>query len=247
MAYKGFAHVYDQLMAHAPYDKWVAFTEHMITQSNKKISTILDLGCGTGEIAIRLAKQGYTITGVDYASDMLTHAMAKSTQEQVPISWIQQDIIHLHGFSNIDLCISYCDVMNYITNKNDIENVCQRVYDSLKADGLFIFDIHHIKYANEQLIDHTFAEKSDDLAYIWECEQGDERGEMYHYLTFFQRQHNHYIRFDEVHHQRTYEMEEYELILKKCGFTKINFHADFNAEKGNSLDHAERIFILAQK
>src|SRR5699024_6230437 len=124
-------------------------------------------------------------------------------------------------------CISYCDVMNYITNKSDIENVCHRVYDSLKADGLFIFDIHHIKYANEQLIDYTFAEESDNLVYIWEGEQGDERGEMYNYLTFFQRQHNHYIRFNEVHQQKTYEMEEYELILKKCGFTKINFHADF--------------------
>src|SRR5699024_191735 len=119
MAYKGFAHVYDQLMAHAPYDKWVAFTEHMITQSNKKISTILDLGCGTGEIAIRLAKQGYTITGVDYASDMLTHAMAKSTQEQVPISWFQQDIIHLHGFSNIEIYISYLVFMILFTYKID--------------------------------------------------------------------------------------------------------------------------------
>lgn len=247
MAYTGFAHVYDELMKHAPYDKWVSFTEAILRQSNKKVSTILDLGCGTGEIALRLAEQGYQITGVDNATEMLSHAMSKSTEKQLSISWINQDITKLNGFSNIDLCISYCDVLNYITDKSDVERVCRHVYDSLSSDGLFIFDIHNLHYAEQQLMGHTFADVTDELSYIWECEAGDEAGEMFHYLTFFQQHKDHYVRFDEVHHQHTYDIDEYKVILDRCGFTKVDCYADFNAENQDSIHDGERLFIIAQK
>src|SRR5699024_1819314 len=86
---------------------------------------IVDLGCGTGEIAIRLANSGFHITGVDVSSDMLTVAQSKAMQQGVHIPWIHQDMTNLEGFSNTDLFISYCDVMNYITNIDDVTAVCQ--------------------------------------------------------------------------------------------------------------------------
>ena len=247
MTYAGFAHVYDQLMAHAPYDEWISFTEAIIESSGKTVHQILDLGCGTGEVALRLAQAGYQVTGVDYSTDMLSHAMAKSMEQQQSISWINQDITNLTGFSDMDLCVSYCDVMNYITSKEDIEQVCQHVYASLAPDGMFIFDVHHLDYAKQQLIGHTFADATDELAYIWECEPGNQEGEMFHYLTFFQQQEDQYIRFDEAHHQVTYNQTFYEQILYRCGFTKIEFYADFIPQKQAIINKGERIFILAQK
>lgn len=247
MSYTGFASIYDELMTHAPYDEWAEFTEEIITHANKQINSVLDLGCGTGEVTIRLAEKGYTITGVDKSSEMLSQAMVKSTENQLPISWIKQDITELTGFSNIDLCVSYCDVMNYITSKTDIESVCERVYHSLNDDGLFVFDIHAPHYANEFLIGNTFADVTDELSYIWECEQGDEQTDMYHYLTFFQRVGEHYVRFDEIHHQKVYDIAIYTTILKNVGFSNINIYADFTLENENSLENSERLFILAKK
>jgi len=247
MSYEGFAHVYDQLMAHAPYDQWISFTESILEASGKNVQKVLDLGCGTGEVALRLAEKGYDVTGVDYSTDMLSIAMAKAMDQSQSVSWINQDITSLTGFTNVDLCISYCDVMNYITSKNELEQVCRHVYDSLAADGLFLFDVHHVEYAQQKLMGHTFAEVTDELTYIWECESGDEAGEMFHYLTFFQQQANHYLRFDEVHHQITYDHTVYQAILNDCGFTKIEFYVDFIPEKQNPLNKGERIFILAQK
>lgn len=247
MSYKEFAQVYDALMTHAPYDKWVSFTEEIIEKYNENLSYVLDLGCGTGEITLRLAKKGYSVSGVDISADMLTQASMKANQEQLNISWVHQDIKQLDGFINVDLCISYCDVINYVTNQEDVKNVFQNVYDSLTKNGLFIFDVHDYQYAYDKLINHTFAEVTDELSYIWECESGLELGEMHHYLTFFAQNKDLYTRFDEVHHQRVYPTNEYEYLLEQCGFTNIEVYQDFNISNHKTSNQAERIFIVAQK
>ena len=50
---------------------------------------LLDLGCGTGEIARHLAAVGYRMTGCDIAPQMLSRAAA--ADEQRSVSWIQLD------------------------------------------------------------------------------------------------------------------------------------------------------------
>lgn len=250
MTYHLFAAIYDQLMEHAPYDKWVLFTEKLINRKSSKGKEIVDLGCGTGEITIRLAHLGYTMTGVDMSTHMLSKASQKAFTNNVHIDWIQQDIRQLEGFTDIDIFISYCDVMNYITDKNELCEVFERIQKSLSSNGLFIFDIHSLYYAQEFLMDRTFADETEALAYIWHCQSGEKMGEMEHFLTFFQKVEengNNYVRFDEVHHQQTYEINIYEQLLKSCGFTKIEFYSDFSFKNNILEKNSERIFIVAQK
>ena len=42
---------------------------------------VLDAGCGTGTYALALAKAGFNVIGIDYASGMLARARAKVTSE----------------------------------------------------------------------------------------------------------------------------------------------------------------------
>lgn len=246
MAYEGFAHVYDELMAHAPYEAWVEFTNAMLKKHRIPTNSVLDLGCGTGEISLRLARAGYDVTGVDASSDMLSVATEKALAQRTPVTWIQQDITKLTGFTKIDVCVSYCDVINYILSEKAVKAVFHHVFASLTEGGLFMFDLHDPLYAENDLIGHTFAEVTDDVTYIWECEQNDE-AIMHHYLTFFQRQAEDYVRFDELHEQKLYERDFIKELLISCGFTKIEFYLDFNAEKVVSTETGERIFVLAQK
>lgn len=247
-AYQNLASVYDKFMEHAPYHKWVAFTEEIVDSYDVQGKRLLDLGCGTGEITLRLSDSGFDVTGVDISETMLAEASQKAIHQKKSISWIQQDIRALQGFKDIDVCVSYCDVLNYVTEKDDIEAVCQNVFHSLKEKGLFIFDIHHLPYVTEHLADNQFSDVMDELAYIWECEAGETEGEMHHFITFFVREENGlFFRYDEYHHQQTYDFEFYTAALKKAGFTKIQFYADFCFEKQNINQDNQRIFVLAEK
>src|SRR5699024_10846946 len=243
-----FAALYDRLMAHAPYHKWVQFTEDIIHKHALHVNNIVDLGCGTGEITVRLKELGYHITGVDVSEDMLAIANAKALHQHQSVTFVHQDIRNLEGFDHIDLCVSYCDVMNYITDMNDIEQVFQKVYNCLSNHGTFIFDVHHLPYVEEYLVNHSFSDVTDELAYIWECEAADQLGGMNHYLTFFEQQSdNSYHRFDEHHYQQTQSLAIYEKLLKNVGYTKITFYNDFQMQNEKIENNSERIFIIAEK
>jgi SAM-dependent methyltransferase len=52
----------------------------------------LDVGCGSGRDAVYLTKQGWRVTGVDFAEDALTKARQRAAGEGVQVEWIQGDV-----------------------------------------------------------------------------------------------------------------------------------------------------------
>ncbi|TRM12764.1 class I SAM-dependent methyltransferase [Lentibacillus cibarius] len=249
MNYEQLAYYYDVLMEDAPYDKWESFTKAMIAQTGKPVSSIIDLGCGTGQITTRLAKSGYRMTGVDYSADMLTIAHERAARQRLNVQFIQQDLRKLEGFRHYDVAISYCDVLNYITEEDELRSVFQHVAALLKSEGLFIFDIHSLDYVHNHLINQTFADVTDDVAYVWFCSVGDEEGEMHHDLTLFARDKSsgQYIRFDEYHHQRTYPVTFYKQLLDEAGFDIQHLSSNFSIQDNAIDEMEERLFITAIK
>ncbi len=53
----------------------------------------LDLACGTGDIAVRLADAGAVVCGLDITAPML--ALAAARNEGVPVCWMQGDMLAL--------------------------------------------------------------------------------------------------------------------------------------------------------
>ena len=249
MSYAKMAQVYDVLMADAPYDRWQDFASYIFKLEGMNGNKIADLGCGTGQITRRLAKLGYDIIGIDNSVDMLTNAQHQALAENLTIQWFQQDIRELSDFSDYDAVISFCDVINYITEEKDVKKVFQNANQMLHLHGLFLFDVHSIKHIEEFMKEETFAEVYDDISYVWFCEPGKETGEVFHDLTFFVSDtgHDKYERFDERHHQRTYSIEEYNDWLTSSGFEKRGIYADFSTNSEDPLDNADRLFFVYEK
>src|SRR5690625_3272180 len=249
MAYRrGLAFYYDDVMADAPYDQWVEFTQHMIKKYEKDVQTIADLGCGTGEITLRLAALGYNMIGVDYSSDMLTIADQKSVHLKESVLWTNQDIRLLGELPQQDLMISYCDVMNYITTTDELLTTFKNVYNNLNKNGLFIFDVHSLTYVKNKLINESFADVRDHFSYIWFCHEGESTGEMIHEITCFAKNVDKtFNRFVEIHEQRTFSATVYRDLLKQANFKHINIYDDFSIEQNPSSQDGDRIFFVAIK
>ncbi|MCP8616929.1 class I SAM-dependent DNA methyltransferase [Salirhabdus salicampi] len=245
-SYEDFANVYDILMEHAPYEEWVRFTSEVIDQLGVKPNHVIDLGCGTGEITIRLANQFEAVTGVDLSDEMLAIAEQKARDHKTNITWFQQDLRSFSSPIQYDLAVSYCDVLNYITDENDIKDTFRNVYKSLNNRGVFIFDVHSPQYVNEILANQTFAEVRNHVSYIWFCDQV-EKNHVTHDLTFFvQSDGEDYKRFDEFHEQKTFEINTYRNWLLQCGFQVERIYADFSLSKPIH-DEADRLFFVCTK
>jgi cyclopropane fatty-acyl-phospholipid synthase-like methyltransferase len=57
--------------------------------------TALDLGCGTGDNSIYLAKHGWQVTGVDFVAKAVDKARAKADANKVTINFARADVTRL--------------------------------------------------------------------------------------------------------------------------------------------------------
>ena len=106
--YNNFSYYYDLMMQDVCYDIFVDIVKENVSLDK----TILDCGCGTGNVSIPLAKDGYNITGIDLSSDMLTICKSKQEKENVNFPLYENNLEEEIGFELYDCCISFLDVIN---------------------------------------------------------------------------------------------------------------------------------------
>ena len=241
MAYKAFSLYYDVLMQDVPYHKWVAKTKQYLPFGSR----VLDIGCGTGTLSQLLAKEGYAVTGVDVSEDMLALAYEKSLNSPYAIDFVHQDMSRLTGFSDFDGAVIYVDSLNYLQKDSEVFQTFSQLYKSLKEGGILLFDVHSLYKVTEIFDDYLYADTDPNLTYIWHVGEGKYPYSIEHELTFFKKSQNGYERFQEIHRQRTFAIEEYSQWLEDAGFEILEISADF-LNQGPGPD-SERIIFVAQK
>ncbi|MGG5254983.1 class I SAM-dependent DNA methyltransferase [Neobacillus sp. SM06] len=247
MSYERFAFLYDELMADAPYDQWVAFTKKKLARFDVSGKRMLDLACGTGELSVRFANEGFAVTGVDLSAEMLSVARKKAEDCGLTIPLYQQDMAELEGLGPFDFIVIYCDSLNYLADEKQVQKTLAGVFRFLKKGGVLLFDVHSIDKINNGFINQTFTLNEDHMAYIWNSFPGEFPYSVEHELSFFvlDEESGKYDRVDELHIQRTFPIHAYSQWLKEAGFEIIEVNADFTETAPQP--ESERIFFSALK
>jgi SAM-dependent methyltransferase len=243
--YTSFAYIYDKLMYDVDYKDWVSYIEEIFGRNKVSPGTVLDLGCGTGNLTVEMSKRGYEMIGIDISTDMLMCAKEKALQEKADILYLNQDMSNFELYGTVDAVICLMDSLNYITNKKDLKRLFKLVNNYLNPGGFFIFDIN-TEYKLEKILgDNVFFDVGDDISYIWNNRYDKKKKLCEFDLTFFVKAGNIYNRCDELHYERAYANNEIEALIREAGLTLIN---NFDALKF-SLPHkkSERIFYICRK
>lgn len=74
-------------------------------------ASVLDAGCGTGRVAIELARRGIAVVGVDADPDMIAAAVAKAPQ----LPWQTVDLADLDRPERFDVVVLAGNVVPYVT------------------------------------------------------------------------------------------------------------------------------------
>jgi ubiquinone/menaquinone biosynthesis C-methylase UbiE len=205
---------------------------------------ILDLACGTGTLAIELARQGYQVWGVDLSADMLRQAEKKATQSRFAVPFRRQDMRQLQLNETFDLVTCAYDSMNYILELSEIAEICRRVYRHLDPGGIFYFDMNSLhSLAN---IWGTKVEAEDDaMPYIWTSTWEPETQLSSLQATFFVRKGELYERISEIHIERGYAREDVLRVMAEAGFSDGEALAWGEEYPANDL--TERIAFIGMK
>jgi SAM-dependent methyltransferase len=139
-----YARYYDLLYRDKDYAAEAQFVHQLIQIHAPNTKSILELGCGTGNHAVLLAKEGYTIHGVDRSTEMLAKASDRLSyfpQELASkLTFSPGDIREVRLDRQFDAIISLFHVISYQTTNADLKAAFATVKSHLKPGGIFIFD-----------------------------------------------------------------------------------------------------------
>jgi ubiquinone/menaquinone biosynthesis C-methylase UbiE len=99
---------------------------------------ILDLGCGTGEIAAAISQRGYSVTACDFAEEMM--AVARSHHARTPVDWVglQPDWKALpFADSSFDGIVA-SSVFEYL---DDVPRVAAELSRVLRPEGVLLLTV----------------------------------------------------------------------------------------------------------
>ena len=224
-AYKALAVSYDRLTNDVDYESVVDFYNRILEKEGVRPRTAVDLACGTGSVAILLAKQGLRVVAVDMAEDMLTVAMEKAMDLPNPPTFVCQPLQELKLPRAVDLAVCALDSLDYITEPADCREAIRRVYKSLNPGGVFIFDVNTPEKLRA-MDGQVFLDEDEDVYCVWRGEFDEETNICSYGMDLFQRRGDVWERSFEEHREYAYSREQLEGYLKDAGFTHIEVYAD---------------------
>lgn len=208
-----------------------------------KVKAVLDLGCGTGEHTLALAKKGFKVTGVDLNNDMLDYAKEKWKKQDksvrqnfeflnIPIREVQS----LHGKRyDAAICLG-----NALPNISNYEKELLGLQETLNPKAIIILQIANY--------DKIMSEKQRFISFNFSFgETGKEWEKEFAFLRFYNFRPDGDLEFNvetlandgmlwhsygvETIVQKPTLKRNISRILNKLGFRNIRFFGDFKEAK----------------
>lgn len=141
---QGFARIYNL--------KWIGFAMQIAPRllefyertSMGQNKTLLDVCCGTGQLAVYFLERGYRVTGLDLSEPMLAHARQNAARfiETGQARFVQADASSFALDEQFGLVVSTFDALNHLENEQALKGCFQSVHAVLVPEGYFIFDLN---------------------------------------------------------------------------------------------------------
>lgn len=141
--FNAYAKYYDLFYGDKDYDKESAFIKALLEKhSILTINNILELGCGTGKHAVKLADFGFNVKGIDLSSQMIERAYLLKQELLYPKN-LNFEVGDARNYRSLDLfeaVISLFHVLSYQNSNQEVFDLFETASSHLPINGIFIFD-----------------------------------------------------------------------------------------------------------
>lgn len=239
--YGDFAQAYDALTFNVPYNEIAEYyNEILCSLTNGK--RLLDMGCGTGNLTVRLAELGFDVIGQDASVEMLSIASAKSSK----IQWICQNMAKTELPKPVDIIISTLDSINHLKSAKEMEKCFQAAARNLEKGGVFALDVNTIYKHREILGSNTFIYDVDGVYCVWQNEFDSKDNSVNIELDlFFEDGDGTYVRGYESFREVAISEAELCRMLEKSGFQIVEIWEYLTRCIPN--DKSEKLMIAAKR
>ncbi len=247
---KAFARVYDR--------HWGGFARHaapIIREFYEDVSgvqshkTLLDLCCGTGQLAAHFLERGYRVTGLDLSEHMLSHARRNTLPyvESGQARFVQGDASNFSLDERFGLVVSTFDALNHLDGFDALQRCFACVLPLLVDGGYFVFDLN--TRAGLRRWNGISVEDSEELMVVSRGLLDSEGGRAWTRISgFLQVDGGLYERFEDTAFNVAYDLTAVRAGLIETGWASAHFaRLEALAAPLDEPEKEGRVFVVARK
>ncbi len=141
--YGGYSKIYDQVHER----RQSTDVQFWVSEAMSASQPVLEIACGSGRIALPIARQGISIHGIDNSPEMIKLLEQKLPSEQEDTrDLLTYEIADMRTFgekftSKYGLAFVAFSALQYMHSREDQQRVFSAVHKALKPDGIFTVDV----------------------------------------------------------------------------------------------------------
>ncbi len=187
---------------------------------------VLDLACGDGSLAVRLADLGMDVIAVDGCDELLFAAQQKL--EGRPVLLLLQDMQELDLYGTVQSAFCTQDSINHLS-PSELDTVLGRLRLFVEPRGVFLFDVNTPYKHREILGSNTFVYDRDGLFCVWQNEYDEQKRCVNMEIDVFsEAEDGTYQRSYESITEWDYDIMDIAMLLAKNGFRLDYVFSDYS-------------------
>jgi len=223
--YSSIGRYYDYIFPYNPAKK--EFTRSFLENPNS--GSILDIGCGTGDLAMDLAEDGNAVYAIDADQEMIKQAIRKkmpSPLDQYPV-FRDLDMKRISKFfckHKFDCITCFGNTLVHLQDTREIKDFLSASYEVLNEKGVLLIQILNYEYVLRENVKELPSIENDKVRFDRYYEETEnEHLDFVTYLTIKEDQSALKNRI------QLYPLTKQKLtqLLEETGFTDIRFFGDF--------------------
>ncbi|MDQ3854822.1 MAG: class I SAM-dependent methyltransferase [Chloroflexota bacterium] len=213
------------------------------------LRTLLDVGCGTGQILRYFLDRGYHGIGLDLSPHMLQYAEENCAPhvEAGTVVFLEADARSFRLEGQADAAIATFDMVNHLSDLEELDQLASSVHRAVRPGGVFLFDL----VTRQGMYRWNIVEVDDsEGSLIISRGVYDSSADHAHYRVtgFVERDDGLYERFDEVGQSTVFELASVRCTLESAGWTGISFARLEALDQPLDEPEAEkRVFVVANR
>lgn len=215
---------------------------------------VLEVGCGTGRIALELARAGHTVVGIDASPAMLAIARQRAEDDVLDAEFIEGRVIDLAlEEEHYGLALVPADVFLYCEDAQEQVATLGQLARALQFNGLLAIDLPGPSLwldgsANGQPILTFSGETADGARFdAWQVHEDDLAAQTrWLRVTYEQTSDDGLVRRWQSEHRLRYVYRfEIELLLSLAGLVLVDVYGDYDL--GPLTNESERMVLIARR